>query len=463
MTRHNLGEHLSWLLHEKPVIPLALPYAPPPDGIPTSSTTLSTGSFSEPVDAFLDQANIVPQSPVAHQQAPTASPQDNLDLPPDPRSVVSVGGVTEREPDMARLRAAPTSASKPRLLLQTVRPNNESSLSLATGPAKAIIAPQDQSRSSAVKPLSLAASYNKTTSRQAMEDWDIEAIDLTGGLNDYVPSSPAPANLQAGRKRKSDEYQADSGGTRDKAVKHEAASKSASELRPSQEFKAIDELVDEQQPDDPPPPYSTLAKHGTAHGASARSRNIARKNSEELYGPDDFDEEQTSVTEMRIRTETRTRKSLSRKPSDGPSVSALAAKRAVSPRDEKVSPSKKQQSEIHRKPRYIVDSEEDEDLAMAHELQGPSKSKGSYEPHNAQQPAASNAGQPPPEPIANLGHGKGNLENGSLKRLMGTPAGCFTITAGPPASQSLTEPTKDERQLLEEFAKWTDEDIKTYG
>jgi bloom syndrome protein len=115
MTRNNLNEHLEWLLTEKPFVP---PFAPPRHFVPEaplSSSSILEASTSSPKAALDNAIQIVQVRP------PSTAP-----IPPAPQPQSSTTGSqlqlnsTRTLQDMARLRAAPGSSAKPRLVLQNV-------------------------------------------------------------------------------------------------------------------------------------------------------------------------------------------------------------------------------------------------------------------------------------------------------------------------------------------------------
>lgn len=115
MTRNNLNEHLEWLLTEKPFVP---PFAPPRPFVPEaplSSNPILEAYTSSP-EATLDNAI----------QTVQVRPPSTAPIPPAPQPPPSTTGSqlqfnsTRTLQDMARLRAAPGSAAKPRLVLQNV-------------------------------------------------------------------------------------------------------------------------------------------------------------------------------------------------------------------------------------------------------------------------------------------------------------------------------------------------------
>lgn len=138
MASNNLNLHLSWLLKEKPFIPLA----PPPRAVPAPSSTqqtlpsssqlFRTPSFEAPVtrlqeDALPASVSVRPnrtRGPRASASVQSTIVQQDTELQSQP-PISSPVAIREkvRTEDMARLRAAPSSTSKPQLLSQVFAQN----------------------------------------------------------------------------------------------------------------------------------------------------------------------------------------------------------------------------------------------------------------------------------------------------------------------------------------------------
>jgi bloom syndrome protein len=170
---------------------------------------------------------------------------------------------------------------------------------------------------------------------------EIESVDLTGGddIESDCPGSSSsdtfgqPISLwredsatraepliKRGKKRKSDEYKTDSTINQDTSQSRLNGKNQQRELSPSDDFVDIDTLdvAHEDVPDEPPPPYASQAAPFESNKMSEYVKPTVEAN--EVIS--DIDEEYM-FTETISRTETRIRKSLSRKPS------AVEAKRVV--------------------------------------------------------------------------------------------------------------------------------------
>lgn len=232
MTRNNLDEQLSWLLHNKPSIP------PTTTPLPPASTSFS---------------------PLRASQLPQASEQAREEA--TTQQSTARGGPTTRAPtvaqrteEMARLRTAPGSASRPGLISLGPRlPDSAGSVTM--GPASSVHVPALKSPS---RPLSVRQTPHRPVPSNFTLPNSVEIMDLTDTRG--VLRSPTPRRdgaAKSGRKRKSDELEYDM--PRAACPRHHPGSpKAQAQLEPrlSQGFATIDDLDDE--PLGPPPPYSTV-------------------------------------------------------------------------------------------------------------------------------------------------------------------------------------------------------------
>lgn len=360
-TINNLAEHLSWLLRDKPFVPPArtfpsIVYDPSSSSLPSSSNTVLATSFSSTTSrpenhatlsrattqsgvgagqrlqtgvdiqqpATITQQNKCTGQPLVHAvQLESESQQQSIGLEQRlgtstaqltaPQQLPSGSPITIREKvraqDMARLRAAPSSAAKPSLLSQASHTNvqtpsyhsHQAAVSRQTSPSRA-------SRAAIITPT------NQSGSNAFSRD-HVKSIDLT---DDPGQST----RLAAGRKRKSDEMQGSP------SRRHRSPNLNGSTLAG---FTSIDDIY----PTEPPPAYSTtvdLSPRTVPHHVALPSvemqtppRKISRVQSpEKSIGLDrrppllkaEFEEE-TSITETMVRTETtRKRKSLTRTASE---------------------------------------------------------------------------------------------------------------------------------------------------
>ena len=219
MTRHNLGEHLSWLLQTKASIP------PAAIALPPATASFTSTSASQPTQ---DEEHFV-----------TAQTQ--------PR-VGSTHGPAARsgEEEMARLRTAPTPSGRG---LDQIN---------AAGAAYEPRPPTSASKPYVVRQTPLRP---VPTPQRDMEN--VEVMDLTESLSQLA----SPTSRVAGRKRKSSELGPDehASGRPQPAPRPRAMSQ--------QSFTAIDEIMDE--PSEPPPPYSTIAP-GLMPPAGSRQNDVLR-------------------------------------------------------------------------------------------------------------------------------------------------------------------------------------------
>ena len=234
MTLHNLDEQLAWLLRTKPSIP------PTVDSLPAETTSLS---------------------PIRASQ--TGRPSDRSIQPVDHRARDSTR-VPDLEPveeiqDMARLRTAPSSASKPRLL--SIGRNN-----FDDRPAVGVVDTTGNDRytsrfnESTAKPKSTPT---KPLGNIAGPSHDVEIMDLTETLGAFgSPTFRGDRPTQSTRKRKSEEYESDLAPVRPiSRQKPKLAFRSPPPVS-SDGFSSIDDIADDIEnspPKGPPPPYSTIA------------------------------------------------------------------------------------------------------------------------------------------------------------------------------------------------------------
>lgn len=324
MASNNLNLHLSWLLKEKPFIPLA----PPPRAVPAPSSTqqtlpsssqlFRTPSFEAPVtrlqeDALPASVSVRPnrtRGPRASASVQSTIVQQDTELQSQP-PISSPVAIREkvRTEDMARLRAAPSSTSKPQLLSQVFAQNGRTLDNIESSPSKT-----PRRKNTVTVESSTARSYAH-----------VDTLDLTGGTS--------PANkLKPSRKRKSSEMQGSPS-----PVRRQRSPKQTRFPPPPDMggFQSIDDY-----PTEPPPPYATALirpspepSRSIAHSPTRRSpvrRPSLPSNPPQIIPPppalttsascpapvDEYDEEVT-LTEMNIRTETtRKRKSLTRTASE---------------------------------------------------------------------------------------------------------------------------------------------------
>ena len=238
MTRHNLDEHLSWLLNTKATIPP-----------PTSSLPAVPVSFSpvEATQSTRDEKNIGPDN--AQQQAAENGSGNRL----------------QRDEEMARLRTAPGSADRRNLIsMGPPLPANRPSYHMS---------PIVPSRGAEPGPTHARPSHVERTPSKASfsvreHSADVEVMDLTESMSQL--GSPRPPSV-AGRKRKSSEEPDEP--TNCPRHGRNVQGRAAQPPQASQQsFTAIDEIADE--PQEPPPPYSTIPPRQV----SPMQRHLAKSN-----------------------------------------------------------------------------------------------------------------------------------------------------------------------------------------
>lgn len=267
MTRHNLDLHLRWLISTRASLPpdVSLPPATVSFG-PVSATPLEDiGDI--PDGAFDDDLS----------EATTEAPDESETQP-----LVT----TERDLDMARLRTAPGSAAKPRLV--SVGPNSQiesNSMSTARPATK-----WKQTVQSAAKAESVPQTPIKNGWEFPASGSDVEIMDLTEGMEQLrSPSLERVVKIGSSRKRKSEEYKADlddcprHGSPVSSKVQRTATGPVSAGPRPkaqpppSSQYSTIDEVLDEA-PTEPPPPYSTVVPQAPFNPDTTLRRSPSAQN-----------------------------------------------------------------------------------------------------------------------------------------------------------------------------------------
>ncbi|KAH7039107.1 hypothetical protein B0J12DRAFT_702930 [Macrophomina phaseolina] len=265
MTIHNLKTHLSWLLNTKPFLPPAGQHLvlPLPNAPPSSGTLGSQGIAAEVLD---------PASDTPSNEPPRSQPivPDVRPLAPSDSEVATTATLTIEDPDsearptMAKLRAAPGSTSKPRLISQAY--SGRKPLVGSPGSFK------EKLSSVSLEPSKRQTESNGTVSRGYLADsrekehirsqkallddvdmTDIDAIDLTGDSDPRAGSSPSvqvPAS--ASRKRKSGQLGQSTAHGRPRVQDGPSGTLARDAFAPTEDYE------------DPPPPYSTIAQKSAA-------------------------------------------------------------------------------------------------------------------------------------------------------------------------------------------------------
>lgn len=334
MPQNNLSKHLKWLIAEKPFIPPAASLvAYDPDAVPTSSATISQQHSS-----FLDDHAGYDEPEAA--SAPPPPPALPAERPAPPRALARTRTIDIHNPpgtedatlDMARLRHTPASG-KPRLILAGLPEHVSSSKSAGrerkepsdVGSFKNNIQDLSANVRSITGTTGTPASQHATARTKYREPVDVDSIDLTG--DDAGRSSPVPTRTSKGRKRKSDEYEADLRRTKSPRPVRKAHALSP-ELVDDDDFPDIDDMV--MAPDSPPPPYSTIVD-----GVGKQSKHIATAEDDDLEAMLQLEEEERQMAnaENAIASQPRKRKSLSRAPSENAPARKMGKQtRSPSPR-----------------------------------------------------------------------------------------------------------------------------------
>lgn len=232
MTRNNLDEHLSWLLHKKPSVP------PSTTSLPSADATFSPIRQSQSLQGT-DETRGAERADRARTVAGSVA-----------------RGSQGRTEEMARLRTAPGSASKPNLISMGPKLPHPSAIpsSRAAAPAHGPAA------TPAPRPLSIRQTPPRPAPSTYRPATNVEVMDLTENMSSFGSSIAQREDPpRSNRKRKSAELDPGLVETLAPCPQHgsRATPRPAhGERRLSQEFASIDDLDDE--PLGPPPPYSTV-------------------------------------------------------------------------------------------------------------------------------------------------------------------------------------------------------------
>lgn len=238
MTRHNLNEHLSWLLNARPCIPSDVATFSPVPVIWNSQGVRRDASATTACQTL--SLNTSTGSNHSYTETDTVTTTFARNAAPPPR--LHDPAVPYIDTDMARLRAAPSSPVKSTLV------------SIPSQAGRAQSATTSRFRQDERTPAARPAPVRSRTVQPASHV-DVEILDLTDDKDVLIEPTPSRAPLStAGRKRKSSEFEADMP-RNNRLVR---ANPPPQVLEDStDEFRSIDDLDD--PPLEPPPPYSTLA------------------------------------------------------------------------------------------------------------------------------------------------------------------------------------------------------------
>lgn len=355
MTRNNLDAHLRWLISTKPSLP-------PDVSLPPVTASFSIGA------THLDEIEDIPDGAFDDDisEATTEAPEESASQAPPLQ--------TGQDWDMARLRTAPGSASKPRLI--------------SVGPGS-----QLESKSTAEKPLSKwkqtvqsAAKVESVPQTPVKNEWDfatsendVEVMDLTDSLNQLKsPSLDRVVKSGSARKRKSEEYRADLNdcprhgsptSTKMQRTSPDPALVGGQPRHRSNlpsEYTSIDEVMDEA-PSEPPPPYSTVVPRPPLRSNVSASRSHGAQQNGERYSAqrtvmqdsEDEDEDEDNIISL---TEPSKRASPSRKL---PAASASVKEVPVAPSTRQAIPEKLSPTAFPSKPPASTTAPSSSDIAKA--------------------------------------------------------------------------------------------------
>lgn len=237
--KNNLSAELKWLLTKRPFVPPTAPLVAYDPDAPTSSATTLQSVPSSTENLPDNAATSALARPVAQPIAVTANRTVDIHRLPSEQGSTA---------DMARLRATPA-ANRPKLMMAG------SSFTAAYSPSKGRGTGESSARANASS-VTRPTYEQHTTQRSRAQTEDIEAIDLT---SDDVLESSGTSRTQHGKKRKSEEFEADL--RRKRAPRPEKIEPTSSSSTDYDEFTHIDDYIT-SVPESPPPPYSTTVRNG---------------------------------------------------------------------------------------------------------------------------------------------------------------------------------------------------------
>lgn len=253
MTRNNLDLHLRWLVSTKPSLPPDV-FLPPASASFNSVATAPSHDIDDIPDGAFDGEL---------SDATTEAPEE-------------LATQTGPGQEMARLRAAPSSSSKPRLVSIPTGSQIENDKAASQSATKLESVPQTPVKNA----WSLPTSGNS-----------VEIMDLTKSLHKLKsPSLDRVVKNGSGRKRKSEEYRADLNdcpqhGSPVSSKVQRTALRSVphvKQIKPDPDttmgYTTIDKIMDDA-PSEPPPPYSTVVPQPVSRSATSASgsRNARRQ------------------------------------------------------------------------------------------------------------------------------------------------------------------------------------------
>ncbi|KAK7615992.1 P-loop containing nucleoside triphosphate hydrolase protein [Phyllosticta citricarpa] len=382
MTRDNLRTHISWLLSSKPFIPPGGPHVAvseieePPSSNTVGSQDVNTALDTSSRNATWRESDAL--QPTAYD--PRIYPQNSINTNHRGR----LGSHDELEDqgsaavtDMARLRVAPGSASRPRLLQadsgrqQPTQPNFAEQLRdrLASLDKTGSSTPKPGNKKALLKTTPKTKIRHESSAQTPSSAWDDEGLDSID-LTEFSEGGLLPQEVfVSARKRPSPGFEVSI---------REGPTPRRPRLEPSPPIAVPDagDFVPVEAYDEPPPPYSTVAERTAPEGASLRLSNAANTTFQgEATSP--IEDRDTRVTESPVQSVPKKRKSLDlmgsdyingigesvtlRKPSRSPQKADRPARNTIGRLGSR-SPTKPSSS----KRRIVADSdEEDEDLGAS--------------------------------------------------------------------------------------------------
>lgn len=280
MTRHNLGEHLSWLLREKACVPVNHAPLPPANTFSASSQPFQDPDGDADVEIFASARSQPVSTPLEdrtlRKSRPAAAAAPSIARPAQEAQ-------EDTGSNMARLRAAPISPVKKTPISEA---SGETSPSKLTAKAKTpAVTPVPRTRTVEPEKARLLKSTTrnvpsaKSVRTTPAVPIDCEFLDLTDDLSEPYVSTPlqrSPAPI-AGKKRKSEEFREDTRPRKSRSRTPQLAPATVDEIEADDSYALIDDVLADE-PNEPPPPYSTIApRHRARQAESSASSTMESK------------------------------------------------------------------------------------------------------------------------------------------------------------------------------------------
>ena len=428
MTNNNLREHIAWLLKAKPHVPPPAQQqqyqqqhkqATSSQTLPQSSATtgvLSQSTSHAPVKRAKEE-QVSSQTPLTRtvgdsQRSLVTSFEDKKRTQKvESATAAQAGAETEAEAGndnpMARLRSAPSSAAKPRLLAQSTFPGYDESNKATTNELRHGRRSDPSASNSTVEPCAQFVIPPSPSWKEEQEWTDLDMLDLTetfesnrclskhgskAGAEKKKPDQGAVDKRVHGQKRKSEQFDEDADVLSD--LEH-ATSRQRTRAGPSCVGAGVRDVIggnDNVAEDDPPPPYSTtIAPIERINLTPSGNSNVKRNGSKTVKKPqpvqesindyDHLDDDEPSLEFIKSLSKSQEPMTKvpdsSRKQRSFASLTSSSSSSSSAPRhnlDDGVPLTSPSKSSTGRKRQIVADSEDEDgedDIGIAHRRASP--------------------------------------------------------------------------------------------